>query len=165
MCNSHPSGPPCDIHLQVSLPDGCHPAHRGYFLPHLRLLQWSDSARTLWDGLVIWEYVPQTVSQSAGQGANQWLNSLPETLEGLFLRHFLLFSEAPTWHPHIPFRMDTEVTQLMWLLIFRGFPPALPTATTVVLLLRATFLGSLILGGHGGWGEPRVLAPPKGHPS
>lgn len=147
----------------MSLPDGWHPTHRGYFLPRLRLPQWADSARTLWDGLVIWESVPQTVSQSAGQGANQWLNSLPETLEGLFLRHSLLFSEASTQHPHVPFRMDTLVIQLIWLLIFYGFPPALPTAPTVVLLLRATFLGSLILGGHGGWGEPGVLAPTEGH--
>lgn len=106
----------------------------------------------------------QTVSQSAGQGANQWLNSLPESLEGLFLRHSLLFSDAPTWHPHVPFRMDTEVTQLMWLLIFRGFPPALSTATTVFLLLRATFLGSLILGSHGGWEEPGVWLPPRATP-
>lgn len=79
------------------------------------------------------------------------MNPLPESLEGQFLRHSTLFSEAPTQDPHVSFGADTLVTQLMRL-IFPGFTPALPTVPMIVLLLRGTFLGPLLFGGWGGWG-------------
>lgn len=94
------------------------------------------------------------------------MNPLPESLEGQFLRHSILFSEAPTqdlgpvsfWSGRLSNKAHVA-----------SYPPWLDSSPapvpTIVLLLRGTFLGSLLFRGSGGRGAPRVPAPTKGHPS